>query len=102
MAVDASVDPSRLPAPPRIKIRLQALRHPRARPTWMAGVLILPALVVLGCVLFYPIGLAIYSGFFDIKLMNLGRPTFVGWENYRTMLRTPAFWVAVRTTVIYT
>ena len=64
--------------------------------------LMLPALVVLGGVLFYPIGLAVYSGFFDIKLMNLSQPTFVGWDNYRTMLKAPAFWVAVRTTVVYT
>ena len=64
--------------------------------------LLLPALLVLGFVLFYPIGLAIYSGFFDIGMMNLGQSEFVGWDNYRQMLATPAFWASARVTVIYT
>jgi multiple sugar transport system permease protein len=77
-------------------------RAPQSRPTWIAVLLVLPALLVLAFVLFYPIGLAVYSGFFDIKMMNLGQQEFVGWENYGTMLRTPAFWGSARTTAVYT
>lgn len=77
-------------------------RAPQSRPTGVAVLLVLPALLVLGFVLFYPIGLAIYSGFFDIGMMNLNNQRFVGWENYRKMAETPAFWASLRVTVIYT
>ena len=64
--------------------------------------LILPALLVLAAVLFYPIALAIYSSFFDIGMMNLSDQTFIGLDNYLTMVRTPAFWASARVTLIYT
>ncbi|MFT4038245.1 MAG: sugar ABC transporter permease [Thermomicrobiales bacterium] len=69
---------------------------------WVPFLLILPALLVLGAVLFYPIALAIYSSFFDIGMMNLNKQTFIAWENYQTMARTPAFWASARITVLYT
>src|SRR5215211_4805929 len=102
MAVEASARSSPVPASSRARTSRRVPRAPRSRPTWIAVLLMLPALLVLAFVLFYPIGLAIYSAFFEIKLMNLGQPQFVGWENYRTMLRTPAFWASARVTLIYT
>jgi multiple sugar transport system permease protein len=101
MAVEVSTQPSRLATAPGATTRGWP-GAPQSRPTGIAVLLILPALLVLGFVLFYPIGLAVYSGFFDIGLMNIGQPEFVGWDNYRRMVNTPAFWASVRTTVIYT
>ncbi|MGI8689528.1 MAG: carbohydrate ABC transporter permease [Thermomicrobiales bacterium] len=74
----------------------------RFRPNWIALLLMLPALIVLGFVLFYPIGLAIYSSLFDMKLLNLSDATFIGLDNYRRMLHNPDFWHSLRVTVVYT
>jgi multiple sugar transport system permease protein len=101
MAAEISAGRSTVPAPPRTQTR-RFRRAPQSRPTGVAVLLVLPALLVLGAVLFYPIGLAVYSGFFNIGMMNLGNPTFVGGENYRKMADTAAFWQSVRVTVIYT
>ncbi|MGH2618239.1 MAG: carbohydrate ABC transporter permease, partial [Thermomicrobiales bacterium] len=101
MAVDVSTRPSPVSAP-SAKTRRRFQRAPQSRPTGIAVLLVLPALLVLGFVLFYPIGLAVYSGFFDIGMMNVGEQEFVGWDNYRQMAETPAFWASARVTVIYT
>lgn len=102
MAFDVSARPSTLAVPTRAKGRRRFQRAPQSRPTGVAVLLVLPALLVLGFVLFYPIGLAIYSGFFDIGMMNLGQQEFVGLDNYRKMVSTPAFWASSRVTVVYT
>jgi multiple sugar transport system permease protein len=102
MAFEVSARPTPLPATARVKTGRPFQRAPQSRPTGIAVLLVLPALLVLGFVLFYPIGLAVYSGFFDIGMMNLGKQEFVGWDNYRKMLNTPAFWSSARVTVVYT
>lgn len=102
MAYEASARPASVATPQRLTTRRPWQRAPQSRPTGVAVLLILPALLVLGFVLFYPIGLAIYSGFFDIGMMNLGNPEYVGLENYRRMVQTPAFWASARVTVVYT
>jgi multiple sugar transport system permease protein len=99
MAVDLASTPSTLPAASPLAGRRQ---RPRPRFPWVPFFLILPALLVLAAVLFYPIALAIYSSFFDIGMMNLGKQTFIGLDNYLTMVRTPAFWASARVTLIYT
>lgn len=99
MAVDIASPPSTLPAASPLVGRRQ---QPRSRFPWVPFFLILPALLVLAAVLFYPIALAIYSSFFDIGMMNLSKQTFVGLDNYMTMVRTPAFWASARVTLIYT
>ena len=100
MASDVSARPALAIASAGPRRRWQ--RAPQSRPTGVAVLLVLPALLVLGFVLFYPIGLAIYSGFFDIGMMNLNNQRFVGWDNYRKMAETPAFWASLRVTVVYT
>lgn len=102
MASEVSARPATVAASRRLTTRRWYQRAPQSRPTGVAVLLLLPALLVLGFVLFYPIGLAIYSGFFDIGLMNLGQPEYVGLENYRRMVETPAFWASARVTVVYT
>lgn len=99
MAVDVASTPSTLPAASPLLGRRQR-RRPRI--PWVPFLLILPALLVLAAVLFYPIALAIYSSFFDIGMMNLNKQTFIGLDNYATMVRTPAFWASARVTLIYT
>ncbi len=60
----------------------------------------LPALLMVSCVLFFPILYDIYLSFFNIKLIAPNRPLrFLGLENYMTLFRDAHFLKALRTTV---
>ncbi|GAA2674614.1 sugar ABC transporter permease [Streptomyces lunalinharesii] len=70
---------------------------------WVAAVFLLPALVLLGALVVYPIGFSVYRSLFDASGKG-----FVGWGNYgamfsdegiRTALRNNVVWVVVAPTV---
>ena len=61
--------------------------------------LILPAIIIIGGLILYPIGYNIFLSFFDVTLQ--GDRTYLGLANYRSVLTDPTFWRAVLTTVIY-
>jgi multiple sugar transport system permease protein len=58
-----------------------------------------PSLLVLGVVLFYPLGYAIYLSLFDYYLPNPERQ-FIGLGNYVELLSEPRFWHSMLTTGI--
>jgi multiple sugar transport system permease protein len=58
-----------------------------------------PSLLVLGIVLFYPLGYAIYLSLFDYYLPNPERQ-FIGLGNYVELLSEPRFWHSMLTTGI--
>ncbi|MGG2462685.1 carbohydrate ABC transporter permease [Streptomyces sp. RGM 3693] len=70
---------------------------------WVAAVFLLPALVLLGALVVYPIGFSVYRSFFDASGKG-----FVGLGNYgamfsdegiRTALKNNVVWVVVAPTV---
>ncbi len=61
--------------------------------------LILPALLVIGLLIIYPIGYNIFLSFFDVKLR--GPNTYVGLQNYKNAIFDSEFWHAVLTTLLY-
>jgi multiple sugar transport system permease protein len=61
--------------------------------------LILPAIVIIGGLIIYPIFYNIFLSFFDVKLT--ARNIFVGLANYTNVLSDPTFWRSVSTTLIY-
>ena len=61
--------------------------------------LILPAVIIIGGLILYPIGYNVFLSFFDVSLQ--GERTYLGLGNYRYVLRDPTFWQAVLTTLIY-
>ena len=61
--------------------------------------LILPAVIVIGGLIIYPIIYNIYLSFFDVKLK--GANLYVGLANYVSVLTDPTFWRSVLTTFIY-
>ena len=61
--------------------------------------LVLPAVIIIGGLILYPIGYNIFLSFFDVTLQ--GDRTYLGLANYRSVLTDPTFWRAVLTTVIY-
>jgi len=75
----------------------------RDRYDWFPLLLMLPALVLLGVILLYPIVRGLWMSFYEVSFVSVSRQeTFVGLDNYRAMLANPYFWNSVRVTVIYT
>ena len=68
----------------------------RRRTGWIALVFLLPALVLLGALVVYPIFFSAYRSLFD-KAGN----TFVGVDNYQTMFASKATLTAIKNTMIW-
>src|SRR5436305_7898161 len=62
--------------------------------------LVVPAVVLLGGLLAYPLGLGVWLGFQDAKIGAPG--TFIGLENYQYLLDDPVFRLTAINTALYT
>jgi ABC-type sugar transport system permease subunit len=58
--------------------------------------LIAPLLLLLAVFILYPVIANVYLSFFKWK--GMGRATFIGFENYRTMLNDDTFWTSIKNT----
>src|SRR3974390_661524 len=67
---------------------------------WLAVVLMLPTVVVLGLFIPYPFVKGVMLSVTDAKVGVPG--TFVGWTNFEKILHDPIFLTAVRNTFVYT
>ncbi len=76
-----------------------ALSATQARRLTLAG-LALPSILLMVAINGYPILFAAFQSMYDGSLLNWGE--FVGFGNYAEVFRDPAFWRAVRFTVIFT
>jgi alpha-glucoside transport system permease protein len=90
-------------AVPRVAARVRGPGGPR-RKVFLAGLFLLPALILLGALVVYPIFFSIWRSLYD----KIG-DSFVGLDNYRkiftsnstlTAVRNTAIWVAVAPTVV--
>ena len=61
-------------------------------------ILIAPLLVLLSVFILYPVLANIYLSFFKWK--GMGHATFIGVDNYVTMVNDPTFWVSIKNTFI--
>lgn len=76
---------------------------PNERREALLGVLlILPAVVLIGAVIIYPIVYNVYLGFTAVPLNPNKAPTWVGLSNYADLLTSTRFWSAFRTTLVFT
>ena len=60
---------------------------------------LVPALVLLGIFVLYPIGAVIYYSFTDFDIVT--PPVPVGLENYQRLLGDDTFWLALTHSIIY-
>ncbi|MFA7112885.1 MAG: sugar ABC transporter permease, partial [Sphaerochaeta sp.] len=60
--------------------------------------LIAPLLVLLLVFILYPVVANMYLSFFKWK--GMGKATFIGLENYRTMFSDETFWVSIKNTMV--
>ncbi len=68
----------------------------RRRTGWIALVFLLPALVLLGALVVYPIFFSVYRSLFDKS-----GDAFVGIDNYQTMFASSATLTAIKNTLIW-
>ncbi|MFD2264589.1 carbohydrate ABC transporter permease [Lacibacterium aquatile] len=76
---------------------------PRDMPEgWLAFLMLLPAMALLGLIVVYPVGRLIYTSLFDLRLSaGSTEPIFIGIENYIFALtEDPQFWHATWNTII--
>jgi len=73
----------------------------RRREAYLGYALLLPALVVFGAFVFYPLGRNIYLGFFrNPPFPNLPK-RYVGFDQYGEVLGSSDFWNSLKTTVLF-
>src|SRR5574338_903288 len=70
----------------------------RRREIALAYLLLAPTLVLLGCVLAYPLGWEVWASLSSLSPLQ-DSTTYVGLENYRRHLEDPDFWLAATITV---
>jgi trehalose/maltose transport system permease protein len=79
------------------KRRRSALQR---KQTYLAWLLLLPALAAVGVVALYPLAQTFYYSFTDQQFLAGIEPTkWVGLENYKDLIHDPAFWDSVVLTV---
>lgn len=84
----------------RLELRLQPGPVPRALAAalrlqdreWFGYVLALPALILIGLVVLYPVAQGINLGFTNASTLNPGQQSYVGWQNFQTLFADPAFY----------
>jgi multiple sugar transport system permease protein len=65
-------------------------------------VFVTPAVVLFLLFSLYPMLNALYNTFFNMKLLSLKPPKFVGLANYAYILTSEAFWKSMKATAIFT
>src|SRR5437870_7320457 len=73
----------------------------RRREIRLAYLLLSPALLLLLTVLAYPVGWELWTSLTDLSPLSDSPQAFVGFENYRRLLRDAEFWRAAAVTVVY-
>lgn len=63
-----------------------------------AYLLIAPLMLLLLVFILYPVLANVYLSFFKWK--GLGKATFIGFANYRTMFKDETFWVSIKNTLV--
>ena len=80
---------------------ISRLRDPSEKT--LALLLLMPAFLLLGLIVVYPIGKLLYNSFYDLRLSGAtGKVAFVGFANYMDLWRDKDFWGAVKNTLLIT
>jgi multiple sugar transport system permease protein len=77
-------------------------RSRRARQEVLGAILLLlPAIVILGVVIFYPLVQALQLSFQNANLLSLGMAQNVGLTNFQQLVSDDTFWTAVLNTIAF-
>ena len=82
---------------------LSDVKQVRKKHDWLPTGLILPSIILMAILLFFPIIRGINLSFFKVSLLQLRTGgEFVGIENYIKLFNDAKFWNSVQITVLYT
>ena len=87
--------------PPRDRRRSPAHRRRRRREVGLAALLVVPSLVVFGVFVFYPLVKTAQLGFYRTPPFPGLPKNYVGFDQYRDVLTSDAFWDSLRITVLF-
>jgi len=73
----------------------------RRNESWLAWILLLPTLVVLGVFVFYPALNSFYLSLHEVEAFST-RKTFIGFDNYKMLLDSPEYWQSIQATIAFT
>lgn len=76
-----------------------ALERKQSRWGW---IFVAPGLVFFSVFSFYPMINAIWTSFFNKRLLSLKKPVFIGLQNYARVLGSEDFWNSARATATFT
>ncbi|WP_093462261.1 carbohydrate ABC transporter permease [Streptomyces melanosporofaciens] len=94
---DGAATPGRASsAPPAKRPSAKKRKSVMGTRPWLAAVFLLPALVLLGALVVYPIGYSVYRSFFDASGNG-----FVGLDNYQEMFSDDATKTAIKNNIIW-
>lgn len=89
-------------APPRQRAGRQARFRRHMLANRLAYLLILPSIILISAIYFYPVGSGIWQSLHNFNRVKPWAYKFIGIQNYITALGTHQVWVALRTSAIWT
>lgn len=82
-----------------MKVHRYSIEQHKARWGWF---FVAPAIGFFCVFSLYPMLNAFWNTFFNIKLLSLKKPEFVGFKNYLFVLTSPEFWESIKATILFT
>jgi multiple sugar transport system permease protein len=79
--------------------KLYSIEKNKARWGWF---FVTPAIIFFCLFSLYPMLNALWNTFFNVKLLSMKKPNFVGLKNYKYVLTSPDFWLSMKSTFIFT
>jgi len=81
-----------------MKNRKFSIEEQKARWGWF---FVAPAIAFFFLFSLYPMLNAFWNTFFDVRLLSMKKPEFVGLKNYIFILTSPEFWASIKATTIF-
>ncbi|GAB4064735.1 sugar ABC transporter permease [Angustibacter speluncae] len=91
-------------APPRATPPSTRSKKPRSslNPGWLPWIMLAPAIILLGGVILYPAGNALWLSLTSTNLLNTAQQQFIGLDNFTEVFADDEFYRALRNTAIWT
>jgi sn-glycerol 3-phosphate transport system permease protein len=73
----------------------------RKADAWLAWLLLLPTLLILGVFVFYPAVDSFSLSLHEVDAFSTHK-TFIGLDNYRMLLMSPQYWQSIQASIVFT
>lgn len=80
---------------------MAAISRAEGRQLWVAYLMVAPVVALLVGLLIWPWLVGAWTSLTDMRIGRWGEESFVGLQNYISVLRSGAFWSSLRTTAVF-